>query len=208
MRDLACDIPAGLHGRWRKHRERSAGAIGRGGDITNGVRVLGTEHAEMPVDCDTPLFGIAHGGCIAMSLGRTPAVHTMDAVGSSVPSRMTTARWSAVATSVSVRTSTPRCCKLPAGVVRKARLECREEPSATFEQHDPYIGRGKFGIFVRKNETYQLGQRTGELDAGRSTAHDAKGQQSPAFIRVGSCRRPVRGNRAHGCGAAVLLRGL
>ena len=94
--------------------------VGRGGDVADRVRVLGAEDAEVVVDREALLLGVrSHPGCSDTTDGRTPAVHTIDAVGSSVPSRITTPRSSADATSVSVRTSTPTLLELAPRVLRQ-----------------------------------------------------------------------------------------
>ena len=124
-------------------------------------------------------------GCTDTCDGRTPAVHTIDAVGSSVPSRSTTPRSSADATSVLGAHVDAAVLELAPRVLRQTLPERRQHAVAAFEQHDAHVGRRELGILVRQHEPHELGERARELDSGRAAADDAEREQPPPLVGVG-----------------------
>ena len=136
--------------------------------------------------------------------GRTPAVHTIDAVGDLGAVAQHDAR---------VRRPTRRACRCA-----RRRRDARARAARTSTSRFLNVGSTRSppsSITIRTsdggNSGYSCGstsrtssaERARELDAGRPAADDAERQQAPAFRRVGRRPRHARGSRARGCGVGA-----
>ena len=93
-----------------------------------------------------------------------------------------------------VRTSTPsRSSDVARRVAQRARETCAQDVRAAFEQHDARRLRADAAEVLPQRLPRDLGERAGQLDAGRPAADDDERQQ-PALRRRGPVSRSAASN--------------
>ncbi len=108
-----------------------------------------------------------------------------------MPSCRTTPSASADVTRVSVRSSTPRRTSWRAVYADSRGLNAGEDAVTTLEQEDAHRARRELRILLRHHQAHELGERARVLDAGRSGADDAEGEERLPLGRVGVRRRAL-----------------